>query len=307
MGPVRGPRYVVRRLINHGHKLRWGVGQVGPAATARGLARIAVILLRRPAWARTPLGDGGVLGFGVPEQMSPALVVFGRLIDPEYAFLREVSRPGWVHWDVGAAVGQYTVFAGRLPGTTVRAFEPNPGLRASLVRNVAENGLEGRVEIHDVAVTATSGPVTFAAPESPFVGGAVTGAGPGLVVEGRTVDDLLAAAPEARIDVLKVNVAGAEAAVLAGARESIRHGRIGCVVVLVGPTVLEPLREMAGAGYRFFYRHSRTGLLHELAEISAAALAHPPTPARHVIGVHADLVDGDAVLGVPLAPRDRVR
>jgi FkbM family methyltransferase len=46
-----------------------------------------------------------------------------------------------VLWDIGANLGQYTMYAARR-GLTVLAFEPAPNTYAALCRNLAENGLE---------------------------------------------------------------------------------------------------------------------------------------------------------------------
>lgn len=65
--------------------------------------------------------------------------------------------------DIGAHIGCFSVaFATRFPGATVDAFEPTPSTSAYLQRNVDDNGLAGRVRVHQQAVSASSGVLVMA-------------------------------------------------------------------------------------------------------------------------------------------------
>lgn len=50
-------------------------------------------------------------------------------------------RPGDIVLDVGANIGMFTMFAGRMPGTKVYAIEPAPETFALLKQNVEANGV----------------------------------------------------------------------------------------------------------------------------------------------------------------------
>jgi FkbM family methyltransferase len=78
--------------------------------------------------------------------------MFGDLIDPEFAFLRSIARPDWVVADVGAAIGQFTIFATGLPCAVVHAFEPSGASVATLKLNISRNDVIDRVKIHIIAI-----------------------------------------------------------------------------------------------------------------------------------------------------------
>ena len=64
--------------------------------------------------------------------------------------------------DVGANIGWYAVrFAQRQPQAQVHAFEPMPTAYAYLQRNVAANGVAGRVAVYNHGLSDTSGAVNF--------------------------------------------------------------------------------------------------------------------------------------------------
>ncbi len=64
--------------------------------------------------------------------------------------------------DVGANIGWYAVrFAQRQPQAQVHAFEPMPTAYAYLQRNVAANGVAGRVVIYNHGLSSSSGAVNF--------------------------------------------------------------------------------------------------------------------------------------------------
>jgi FkbM family methyltransferase len=79
----------------------------------------------------------------------------------EMSFLLHILRPGDVFLDVGANIGSYTVLASKVCAARSIAFEPDPGAAAHLRRNVALNGLEDLVTVHQVALGQEPGEVRF--------------------------------------------------------------------------------------------------------------------------------------------------
>ena len=244
------------------------------------------------------LGGGGRLTFAVPDQLSPALVVVGRLIDPEYDLLRRIAQPGWVDWDIGAAIGQYTVFASSLAGQRVVAVEPNPALRSMLERNISLNRATDRTQVEACAISDSRHDALFSAPGSPFVGQlGQTPVEDAICVPALTLTDLADRHGD-RVDVLKVNVAGYEAAVLRGGLPLFRDGSVGMAIVLVGDEVVPVLRQIAGFGYACCFFEPEQAILNELPVIDRAALRHPGSPARHVLLLRRDLLAGPVDQGI---------
>lgn len=64
-------------------------------------------------------------------------------------------------FDIGANVGSYTVLASGVCGAKTWAFEPDPDTCRDFMRNVAVNGLESRVVLHQVALGPNDGEVLF--------------------------------------------------------------------------------------------------------------------------------------------------
>jgi FkbM family methyltransferase len=140
-------------------------------------------------------------------------------------------QPGMTVCDVGAAFGYYTLLMAEKVGARgrVHAFEPNPALAALLQQSVAVNGFHPRVTIHQLALGAEDGELRLHV-DTESVGGAFlsqadaqagTDAVPVVV---RRLDDLVPA--DQKVDFLKVDVEGFEAAVMAGARATLARSEL---------------------------------------------------------------------------------
>jgi FkbM family methyltransferase len=137
---------------------------------------------------------------------------------------------GGLFFDVGANVGLVTFqVAHRRPDVRIVAFEPNPPAVVACERNrqLCANRL---VTVMATAVTDRVGTITFAAPCADLGAGRAFAPG-GIEVPTTTLDDYCSSRSIDRIDVVKVDVEGSEAKVLAGARRLLASGMIRMLIV----------------------------------------------------------------------------
>ena len=139
-------------------------------------------------------------------------------------------RPGMVICDAGANIGYYTLqFRARVgSGGRVLAFEPHPHTRERLQRNLALNGYAD-VAVLPYAVGDHNREVELSTPVGRTHGESTLGTVDGEGVERHSVGmrTLESVWPEAvsRLDLIKVDVEGAEELVLEGAQELLRRHR----------------------------------------------------------------------------------
>lgn len=180
-----------------------------------------------PRWrqARLPILAGSLRGnFWLPASGGKLLrVMLGSYEREQTRMFEELVQPGTVVYDVGAAVGYYTLLAARLVGRNghVVSFEPDPKNAAFLRQHVAVNSLEN-VTVHESAVGNTNGRMRFAH-------GTGTGTGHisdqgGLEVKIQRLDDFVASRKKPPTHV-KIDVEGAELQVLDGARTILTTAR----------------------------------------------------------------------------------
>jgi FkbM family methyltransferase len=142
-----------------------------------------------------------------------------------------VTRSQGLFLDVGANNGLYSVLAAKTrPDAAGVAFEPYAPVRDVLQANLALNGVEARVAVHDVALSDSAGEAALHVPDSSH-GLLETSASlePDFQSTVRTVtvrkarlDDI---ALDGRISVMKIDVEGHEAAVLRGAVRRLEQDR----------------------------------------------------------------------------------
>jgi FkbM family methyltransferase len=214
---------------------------------------------------------GKLLTFASDLGLTPDLVTTGEY-DPAFTnWLQRTLRPGLVAWDVGANIGYFTLLMAQLVGERGRvvAWEANPPTHALLVESLTMNYLLDRVEARAVAVAEHDGVLAFHS-MSRFVGCGSLRAPDDAHYERFPVDEASAievpAEPLDRfleatdhVDLVKVDVEGAELGVLRGMRGLLAAGKVGTVAFeLLRETMGEDwepicglLRGYADAGYRF--------------------------------------------------------
>jgi FkbM family methyltransferase len=183
--------------------------------------------------------------------------------------LRRLVQPGMTVADVGANIGMITLImawaAG--PGGKVISFEPEAIPRSNLEKMKYLNGLSW-VEVRDQAVGAEAGQLTFHVSDIighsslyalPEAEGART-----VQVEVVRLDDV---APAKRMDVVKIDVEGAELDVLAGMSGLIAKNKDLAIVAEFGPehltrvgqTPAQWFKAFADAGFKGYMIDEATG------------------------------------------------
>ncbi len=230
-------------------------------------------ILSRPTTVRIPR-------FGMDLYLAPrwkgcwkAIFVFRErffeVSDPELEFVHQTLKLGGVFVDAGAYHGWYALVASGVVGKggLVIAFEPNPDAYRVLAHNIAVNG-RWNIKAFNLALADTDGRVWLYKGPGDGAASALarTRGGEGREqVEVRRLDSILEELDLRQVDVMKIDVQGAEARLLRGAMETLRSWR-PIIVFEVDPVAARdmgvPEREawdvLAGLGYRFF-RLSPTG------------------------------------------------
>ncbi len=250
-----------RRQMRREHWHRW---------TSR-LGRLAVTYLERvPAHrgqARLINTLGRVVG-PVPLQAVGGVELLVRLdsvMDRSYVVRERLShaellaeigrlRPGAIVVDVGANAGLYTLLAAQAvaPGGRVFAFEPSADEFARLGWAVAANGL-GNVLASNVALSDAAGFIGFIPGPSEHTGlhRLAAAADAPRTVWAQRGDVAVPLAGGERVALLKIDVEGAELAVLRGFHALLEARRIERLVVEITDEFLQRFGASASAVYDF--------------------------------------------------------
>jgi FkbM family methyltransferase len=146
---------------------------------------------------------------------------------PERELIREKLPEDGVFLDVGANAGLYSLWAAAgldgEKGGRVLAVEPNPIMTARMKRNIKLNGFEDRVTLVEKGVAEAKGSFAFTPDRSNHGGGGIqadrevgseaTEAGT-FTIECEPLWDMVQGAKLKRVDILKIDIEGAEDRVL---------------------------------------------------------------------------------------------
>lgn len=190
--------------------------------------------------------------------------------------------------DIGANLGNHSVYWGRVLGAAVAAFEPNPDIFPLLERNLHDNALSDRVRAYPLACGAVEQSVRIAQSDPNNCGTArVCGVGEGdtpgttrMVV----LDHWLPARRLPRpIDLVKIDTEGYELSVLEGLREHLlrdkpvvwvetSRGAYPEVAACLAACGLLPRTQALGASDNYFFAAVSPHTLHRLRARVRASL-----------------------------------
>lgn len=229
---VRGAAAVIRRL---------------PAGRFRAAAFVARAR-PRPFVARMPEAAGGSRFWcDLADEIARDVCLTGEYEPQETRLLSLLLQPGMTVVDAGANWGYFTLLAAHLVGSRGRvvALEPDPRMWALLEWNTRLNRL-GQVEALPIAAGRERGTLTLEGHDSASgnrgVSRIVADADPHsattFTVASARLDDLLTERGVGDVDLVKIDVEGAEDAVLDGMRAGLAAGRYRRVLIELHPGLL---------------------------------------------------------------------
>jgi FkbM family methyltransferase len=191
--------------------------------------RLATKLASAPM--RTRLPDGSVMRCDFSDFVQRQ-IYFGGLFEPieSYLFLKMIA-PGMTVFDVGANCGQYTLLAARAVGAggSVHSFEPIAGTFTILEEHVRLNRY-GNVTLNQAALwseatTLSLGNESAQAQSGRWSAGSAAIDRSAVKVRAIRFDDYVREHQISRIDLIKMDIEGAEPFMMQGARESLARFR----------------------------------------------------------------------------------
>lgn len=170
--------------------------------------------------------------------ITPNLFLHGCWEPYESQLMTKLLRPGMTVVDVGAHAGYYSLLAARVVGPTGRvvSFEPSPDNFALLTENIKLNQLSQTIHAENAALAAAAGEAdlflsthntgdhriysTLRDDDEMFNAGAPRRSVRVPVV---SLDDYLSRQDISQVDMIKIDVQGAEMGVLSGMKQTLLH------------------------------------------------------------------------------------
>jgi FkbM family methyltransferase len=235
----------------------------------------------QPCWVAAPVFGGTRLMWIDLSDRFVSLACLNDLYEPtETRFIREVLRPDDVFVDAGANVGWYTMLASTIigEGGHIHAFEPRHPVVDYLQRTVALNSLENLITVHSIGLSNEKKSEILMWDPISGNGGNAWLARDGVApdresqkIEVQPFDSLNLG----RIDIIKMDVEGAEPFLLEGAKGTIDRDR-PIIVTEIFPFQLELVAKCSSEYYFDFFgsRHYR-GLIVDSVRCGENVFAYP--------------------------------
>jgi FkbM family methyltransferase len=268
----------------------------GRYRAANAVARLS----QRPFLSRMPADLGGAsFACDLSDSIAREVCFTGRYEPQETQIARSLLRPGMQVIDVGANWGYFTLVAAHLVQShgRVLALEPHPGLFATLSANVTRNGLR---HVACVRVAASDGPgcARFVAPVAADGNSGLSRLAcahePGdFDSPTEAVDHLVDRLGADVVDLVKIDVEGAEARVLRGMADRLRRARYRFVLLECHPqaanangtTLDDCIAILRDGGYQGWHiDHSPA--MHRRSAAGPVAMGDMLTPCRGGVGAH---------------------
>jgi FkbM family methyltransferase len=219
-----------------------------PKVTARRVLRKIQLAISPEKLATFTLADG--LRFTCKLSSSTGrMLTQGGIEETERNFVKQTLRSGDTFFDIGANYGLFTLMAAKKVGPTGRVFAFEPSIREAevLERNVVQNNLSN-VTIVRSALSDKAGSEKFAVARDGGLNSLAKTEHPEQIIQSwhtvsvTTLDEFVSKNSIPKIDVMKIDVEGAELKVLIGGRTVFG--------VPNAPTVLCEFCDMTAAGFQ---------------------------------------------------------
>ncbi len=173
------------------------------------------------------------------------------------ARLRALNAPeNAMALDVGANIGNHTVYFGKILGLNTIAFEPTPRSHAVLCKNIALNQLEGRVQALQIGAGTQAGRATVQTRDAANWGMNQLNDDSNGEIEVKRLDDIARTGP---VVLMKIDVEGMELDVLRGAAEILRADHPLLYIEAATDDQRQPIEAyLAAFGYRVAQRFNAT-------------------------------------------------
>lgn len=190
-----------------------------------------------------------------PHDVIGAPIYVNGMFEPsECKFVMKFLKPGMVFFDVGANLGQYTLLAAQRVGREgqVHSFEPSTRMFTELKYNVEINGLSSICILNKVALSKDEGTARLSVyePGAEVYGSLGTQDWPinaSVVgyedVEVITLDKYIRAHNIRNVDLIKMDIEGAELLAIQGAYEFLRQSD--------GPTIVLEMADVNTDGFGY--------------------------------------------------------
>jgi FkbM family methyltransferase len=247
--PSQKPQLWENLSLSIGRRLQL---EIGRSLQSGWLDRPRVVTL-----SRIGLEDGGPplkIEVTPTEAINRAIFLYGTFEISETRLIQALLRPGMTFLDIGAHIGYYTLIAARLVGSAgrIHSFEPSATTLRLLEANVRRNGLTN-VDVHPEALADRTGEVGFY--PSPLASNqgissiiSTDGREPPVTVPSSTLDDFVAGLGQQHIDLIKMDIEGAELQAIQGGRRVL--GRAEAPSLIFEAHDLDPVaRALHDLGY----------------------------------------------------------
>ena len=228
---------IVRKIVG-------ALGLMGPARRFLGPVIGRILFKLSPSGSGPTQINGNSMHLSTSGSYPPLAMANGRYEPATTQLFHETLIPGMVVIDIGAHVGYYTLLAAKLvgPAGKVYAFEPEPGNHATLQKNIELNNYPNIVATQ-IAVSDSRGRASIYLSSldngrhSMFQHGLPKRGS--VQVETTTLDWFLETQDLPRVDLIKIDVEGAEVDVLDGMHQLLARSPHLKLIIEFNPTLLQ--------------------------------------------------------------------